>query len=361
MVIPVILFLYAVLSCQKEYKLNNLDNHEKIPVINGTITNGNEICSVQLSWASPFDNQGTEYISNAVVILEDTHGNMDYLTPTDLGKYSTSPDGITRQVGEKYKIQVQLEGETYETPFELIPEPIDYDSLYPEYERKREVDYNIYGKVITKYIKGIKIMHQMGKNIPETKYFRFRFRVLAQYLYTNITLDVSTAVYIWQIFAYNNSATKYASVSPDQIAYNLNKYESIFLTYNLTEMNCPKIREDPFLAKPDGWVIETTLYTYNSTAYEYYAAIESQINAGNKIFDPIPSQIQGNLTCISDSSKLVFGMIEFSTKTIQYQGIYWDGLSPEIFGNIRLDNYQIPYFNGLLERVMPDFYINFHN
>ncbi len=97
--VPVILILFAAPYCQKEYKLNDLDNHEKIPVINGTLTNGNDTCTVLVSWAIPFDEPGTEYIANAVVSLEDIHGNRECLTSKDWGRYYTSSDTTKLALG----------------------------------------------------------------------------------------------------------------------------------------------------------------------------------------------------------------------------------------------------------------------
>ena len=48
-------------------------------------------------------------------------------------------------------------------------------------------------------------------------------------------------------------------------------------------------------------------------AYRYYKGIKDQAGAEGKIFDPLPSQLKGNINCISNPDRLAFGLFEVST------------------------------------------------
>jgi hypothetical protein len=66
-------------------------------------------------------------------------------------------------------------------------------------------------------------------------------------------------------------------------------------------------------------LIKIYQYRINHEAYQYFKNINSLLSAQGKIFDPIVFQFQGNLTCKTDSKKLVLGFFEASSvKTNTY-------------------------------------------
>jgi hypothetical protein len=97
-------------------------------------------------------------------------------------------------------------------------------------------------------------------------------------------------------------------------------------------------------------------YRLNDDAYKYYQAIDKQLNAENKIFDPANPQIIGNITCTSDPDKLAFGF--FETSSVEY-------LSYFVVFDIRTGNptlypanYNIPDLKAGITATRPDFWDN---
>jgi hypothetical protein len=60
-------------------------------------------------------------------------------------------------------------------------------------------------------------------------------------------------------------------------------------------------------------IVRINQYRLNADSYEWYKGVESQATAEGKIFDPLISQLYGNITCTSDPEKLVLGFFEVSS------------------------------------------------
>ena len=60
-------------------------------------------------------------------------------------------------------------------------------------------------------------------------------------------------------------------------------------------------------------VIFAWLYSIEEKAFKYWENIKKQIYAEGKLFDPLATQVCGNIKCISDPSRLVLGY--FSTSS----------------------------------------------
>ena len=56
-------------------------------------------------------------------------------------------------------------------------------------------------------------------------------------------------------------------------------------------------------------------YTINEDTYNFYEEANSQLAASGKLFDPITTQLYGNMECTSDPSRIVLGLFEVSSVT----------------------------------------------
>jgi len=80
-------------------------------------------------------------------------------------------------------------------------------------------------------------------------------------------------------------------------------------------------------------------YTINRDTYDFYTEANKQLTTSGKIFDPIASQLKGNLTCTNNSSAIVIGFFEVSSVSHSAITIYQSIGSPAV--NI----FQVPYIN----------------
>lgn len=54
-------------------------------------------------------------------------------------------------------------------------------------------------------------------------------------------------------------------------------------------------------------------YTINNDTYLYYKSLDEQMQSEGKLFDPVASQLTGNIKCITDAGKKAIGFFEASS------------------------------------------------
>ena len=65
------------------------------------------------------------------------------------------------------------------------------------------------------------------------------------------------------------------------------------------------------------YMISFKQYHLNKDVYQYYQLLNKQLEAKQRILDPVAFQISGNITCVTDPNEQVFGLFEASsTNTI---------------------------------------------
>jgi len=109
--ILVLLALFINISCEKLIDVN-LNDVEKIIVIDAAVNNVNSDSYISLSYTSNyFDNTETERISGADIVVEDEDGNEIVFTEDSLGKYLNT-DFKTKK-NSNYRLKVNIEGEDF--------------------------------------------------------------------------------------------------------------------------------------------------------------------------------------------------------------------------------------------------------
>jgi hypothetical protein len=103
-------------------------------------------------------------------------------------------------------------------------------------------------------------------------------------------------------------------------------------------------------------ILYLTKYRLNNDAYQYYQGINNQMDADNKLFDPVNPQIIGNITCTSDPDKLALGF--FETSPVEY--LSYDVAFEAKTGNAILTPkaYIIPAVKNGVSLTKPDFWDN---
>jgi hypothetical protein len=140
--IIIVLFITTITfsSCEKVIDLN-LDTTFAQIVIQGNIYNQPGPYTIKLSQTVDFDNSGIyPPVSGAEVIISDNHGNIDTLTETTAGIYSTSK--LTGTLGYTYTLTIISGVKTY-TAVSTMPDIVNIDSTYTEktlYDREKQVN-----------------------------------------------------------------------------------------------------------------------------------------------------------------------------------------------------------------------------
>ena len=118
------LSILALSSCQKVIDVK-LDEGEVLLAVDGWITNQNPPYYVELKTTSPyFANKPAPRASGASLNLTDSEGNTENLTEVSAGKYRINQ--IKGKIGNKYTLNIQYQGQSYEAKTEIkFAPPID--------------------------------------------------------------------------------------------------------------------------------------------------------------------------------------------------------------------------------------------
>jgi hypothetical protein len=147
-------------------------------------------------------------------------------------------------------------------------------------------------------------MKQLALNTTQQEYYYFSVRMITQ----TVTADPPDyAPVYWQTISYLNTIPNIKA----SIKYNneqiVKGHELGFLRY---------IRNG-IRRIPQGWILLIRIYNY-------YQTIIKQLNGDAQIFDPIPSQINSNMKCLSDTTKIVLGVFEVAAKYSKNIRVYWN-------------------------------------
>jgi len=136
-----LLLLPALLSsCSEDVITIDLKDSAPKIVIEGTINDQGESCTVKISKSGDFYKPG-EYpqVTGATVTLSDSEGNTEILEETDAGLYRG--ESLLGVEGRTYTLTVKAEGKTYEAVSTLM-QAVEIDSLTYYFED----DPDVYGE-----------------------------------------------------------------------------------------------------------------------------------------------------------------------------------------------------------------------
>lgn len=351
--IYIILILSGFLvSCYRPY-LADIETDSKILVVNGLLTNEKSVYHVRLTWATNFYSDEKELpVTDAFVYVSDNLGNSYRFIESDKGHYMSDPLKFTGQIGNAYSLSViTSEGEQYESDSQqLIPE-VDSDSVYSEFGDLETLN-KISGLKVIKHGAGILTDIKNESDMPLR--LRFNTNLVTQYL--NVVCPpfaLCTYFYCWQTENINPNIDltggAYTINSASVIKHALGFVDGNLYCYSL-------IYYEPMMI--NARVIYITQYTLNNEAYSYYKEIDKLLRSDGKLFDPIASQINGNINCLTHPEKKVFGFFEVSSVSFSSYKIDFRNLN-----NGKPSITKVPYIlppkpNGFITDIIPPFWVN---
>ena len=103
-------------------------------------------------------------------------------------------------------------------------------------------------------------------------------------------------------------------------------------------------------------IVRINQFRLNDDSYTYYKGVENQSAADGKMFDPLPAQLYGNITCKSDPETLVLGFFEVSSvSTRSWSVLRYGPAYPILFTGV--PNIYPPQRGFTIDKA-PDFWIN---
>jgi hypothetical protein len=347
-----------LLACQEVYYPDDIDAAQQIPVIEGYINDGAGPYKVELFWATAFGGKRNDPIKNARVTISDNFGNSALLKETNYGMYKSTQGEITGTPGRLYTLRVELEdGSIYESSPTLMHPPEEIDTVYAEIGERKEISKNYYGNLIIRKRNGLYVYTDINADSDNKRFFRFTNRLVSQTYYYLIPCEICEpiVVYCWS----RNSLDDIVNIKS---TFNSNS-EQVIKRHNLGFLpyyySSQWQNDTAGPVRPSGWIVTTIAYSISENAYEYYNSVVKQLNAEERIFDPVPSQIKGNIHCLSDTTQIVLGLFEVASRTVKHTAFNWSS-GRDTYDILNLPEYIIPSYNGCQNVIMPEFWITFY-
>ena len=308
------LFFYA---CITEYNATGINEVGDILVVEGIITD-NETC---ITLSKSVNLKGDEWnittaISNARVYVECDDGSKTIAEPDIAtnwkGQYFIKTGKL--DLAHKYCLKIEIDEQENSSGGDWSSAPTktyEYCSDYSYPIETPQIDSIFWKKrgirqPVTIYVS----THDEWNRVL---YYRWSFEE---------DWEVHSEVYYYPYTYYCWNSAKNTELllgSTEQTVFGR-------LTDIITEMSCDskKLKEL--------YRITVKQNAISKKAYNYFTNIEKNAKQAGSIFSPIPSELRGNITCVTDPGRPVIGYVDVSTTTKNHMFITEaDGVYEEIF------------------------------
>ncbi len=302
----------VMVSCQEVYD-PRVSADEEILVVDGLLTDSG-LCRVALSQAVPYDDpwKGSVPVTGASVTVLENDSVIYDLQETALGIYDLP--SLTTHPGYDYILLIHTGDEEYRsTPQRMMP-PYDPDTIFGELTVKEFSFTGTNGDKRYHSFKGGDI-HLGFRDLPDSaKAFRFIYSFYVQYIAMDTRPLIPVSYYIWhkEGFPYvlNFTGSGFPVASGEML------HDLCFFPFDKDYYSfVQQWPNPPYEGGMDAFVVMFDQYRLNEDAEKYYADMKKLLDAEGKMFDPLASQLPGNITCITDPHKKVVGFFEVSSYT----------------------------------------------
>ncbi len=349
-----VLISLLLAGCEEQYK-PPIAVMPQVLVVDSHVTNDLNQNYVLISKTRSFySTNAIEWVGGAKVELvgenfkiatarEDSPGHYAFLTVPEAGiKYKL-------RISKLYNVISNID-DIYESDYVTMPPVPSIDSLYTTPKIEKVVRMNGFGVPQTFESPGREIDID-APITPELNYYRFNYRAIIQWKYTpSGTKWDSTLVYTPEdtlkhaiiqavapppskidttahiLYGWNTitNTDQYNIAGPKEFSTSvkLENHPIVLLTYNPTQYL------DSVQQKPYNWIIILDQYGISKESYDFHDKLNRQFSADGTLFEPVISQVYGNIQCITDPKKIVMGFFDLNSYS-QYRYYLNIGASDE--------------------------------
>jgi len=292
-----ILLLLVCSGCIEPFE-PEIDQTRDVMVIDGKITDAQEIQTVTISRSSSYNDPQFRPVSGCVVRVEDDSGNGITFTENGDGLYQTHPEPGFMAVGKAYKLLVFTpEGQAYESDYDslLASAPIESLSYKVEEQPTSHPRISYYG---------IRFYANMKGSLEDSRNYLWTYEETWEYL---SPLPIQ---YIWD-------GKEFQDYSPQ-----LHEFIHCYMTSRLNDFQAGSsalLAKNEIHQQPLNFVSNQTprldekyslLVSQHSLSYDaflYKDQIKAQTGDTGGLFETQPSAARGNIYNINDPEEKVLG------------------------------------------------------
>lgn len=347
----VILYLvsaFALLASCEEYYTPKLDEVAGMLVIESRLTNDPKQNFVKLSMARNFyDAQPGEKIVGATVDLIELKGTTTRGTEVESGYFTFNKIPVE---GRTYQLKVAYKKDIFESELMVMPPVPKIDTLYTAHILKKLYYTDSYGVPELKELPRREI-YVDAPITSKLSYYRFNWRAVILWQYDAPALNgpPPPTVYGWNSF-YDGDSYNLAGPKEFSSSDKVRKHPILALSYD------GKIYLDSASLQPTGWIIMIDQYGIPKRSYDYHETLNKQFEAEGSLFDPVLTQVYGNIHCKTDPEKIALGFFELASYR-QYRYYFYFGTGPDNqVIQRRLNRYPDIPDNGFTRGIRPIFW-----
>lgn len=284
-------------ACVDEYVPHDIEQLRGLLVVDGIISDGQTSIKLSRSVGLTDNFDGDEFVNNAKVQVEREDGSVyPCKLYNDRGEYMVDMGKL--DMDNRYRLRISLDGKEYESAYlrPISTPQIDSISL-----RKDNTAGEIHLCVST-------------HNTPdESKYYRWIYKenweVKAEIFMAAERIGERVVIYDLQTannyhYCWGKDSSKVMSLAgSDKLTENVISNKSL-ASYP------PHDRRFSIL-----YHVDVTQYALRREAYDYYSNLQKNIEESGGLFAPIPSEMKGNIICVSDPETHVIGYVEVACAT----------------------------------------------
>ncbi|MCJ8164848.1 DUF4249 domain-containing protein [Pontibacter sp. E15-1] len=290
----VCLCLLLLAGCVEPYSPEVIEGPNNFLVVDGTI-NGNGVTTVRLSRTQNISVTGPPYVeSGATLRLEEEQGAQYPMVETAPGTYTN--EGRLLDRNRKYRLYIRTEsGQEYASEYVTVKQtpPID------------EVGWEALDNTLQIYVN----THDPNN---DTRYYRWEYEATWAF----------TAAYATYLKYDDSTGTIVARTRADENIYNCWKtdYSTSLKLGTSAKLSSDVIYKYPILALPSGseelrlkYSVLVKQYALTQEAYVYWETLRKNTESIGTLFDPLPSQLTGNVHSLSNAAEPVIGYVGASS------------------------------------------------
>lgn len=296
-------------SCKEMYN-PDIQAKQKSYVIQAIVTDQPGDAIVRVFNTAPFDSLEDRYpVKKLEVTIHDTKGNLYPMYDNDDGSYSNYD--LVAQPGVEYYLTVESkDGNIYQSEIETLSPHYKQDSIYIAIDEKTELVESSGSFTTNKktVIETFTDLSSGGADLPKCRYDT-KVTILA--FYTDYNFTPPATIYTWKTV----NPDKFISLTAarfDKVLGKINKHSITYFSKNVYDYY------EGTGMQVQSFLVHFRRFNLSDHTYQYYSDMMAQLKASGKIFDPQPSQLLGNIKCVNNADKSVFGNFEVSSVEDRY-------------------------------------------
>ena len=317
--ISIVVFLGVILSSCTEIYHPEIDVQDDVLVVDALITDQPGPYKISLSYAQPFDMVNSyRPIPDAEVYVIDNLGNRADFHANWKGEYFSDPELFQADTLSVYTLIINTsDQEVYRSePVQMVKTNTS-ETSYGFFSKKQFLKEDVDGTQMMEEKDWVNIYLNTlitGKEIPgirfEPKLVIFSLYYMDPYGQGDVLPFYAWRTYYPDIRVISEELAE-STEAGGQIAY----YDREICSFEYREFikaRDYRLEIDTMNSRIVKYALIIDQYHLNESSTTFYSDLARQVQSENRIFDPLPLDVRGNITCVTHPDRKVIGLFEVS-------------------------------------------------